>query len=154
MSNMLVLKTNIFEAQAVVVILFCRSTWSRPCSFLMYCSFFNISFVWCTVNFLCSNFFFQHSTSSSEAGHISDSSIGHKTSNIFHMPYSVLLIPFLSLLTHVFSASTLTLATCTLSFEVSTLFPHFLAHQLLTESFILLAFRLLSLCHYSTLSSI
>ena len=77
MSNMFVLKTNIFEAQAGVVNLFCRTTQSRPCSFCMFLSIFLIFSAQTVV------VVFQHSTSS-EADLISDSSIlGHKTSTFF-----------------------------------------------------------------------
>ena len=113
MSNMFVLKINIFEAQTGVVNLFCKTTQSRHCSFSMYCSFFNNSFL--LVYFLIfSALIFQHSTSSSEAGLISDSSIlGPKTSIFSHARlcpsnsfFSLSSLTFL----HVFLASTLTLA--------------------------------------------
>ena len=127
MSNMFVLKTSIFEAQTGVVNVFCRTTRSRP-SFSMYCSFCNNYFL-SVLHYLCSNFcccvvvvvfqFLLLKLVSFLTHQFLDTK--HQ---IFHMSDSFLLISFfLSSLTflHAFSASTLTLAKCTIYFEVSAL---------------------------------
>ena len=108
-SNMFVLKT---------VNLSCRTTLSRPCTFLLHCSFFNKSFLWCTF-ILCSNFcffFFLTFNLFFRSWSHSDSSIlGHKTS-IFSMADSVLLIHFLSLITH--------FSTCFLSLNIDSCYMY------------------------------
>ena len=161
MSNMFLLKTNIFEVQSGVENLFCRTTRSRPSSFSMYCSFFNNSFLWCTFKFLCSNFcfgfwflvfniqpllqklvsFLTHGFLDTKHQHFSHARLCPSKS--FSFSYH-----------SIFSASTLTLA-CVPSILKLVLFsPIFWLINSWTESFILLACRLLSLRRFLTLSSI
>ena len=110
MSNLFVLKTNIFEAQAGVVNLFCRTSRSRP----VCCYCFNIQpLLQKVVSFLNHQYF------DTKYQYFSHARLCPSNSFSFLSTFTFL---------HVFSASTLTL-------EVSALFPHFLALQLLDRKF-------------------